>query len=373
MKKLCFVVSSPSTVRCSLMGHLAALEANEITVVADFAGRPQIEGLSPQVRCVPIRIRREIDVRRDVGAVLRLWLFMRRERFDFVYSQTPKAGLLAMVAAKLAGVRVRIHAFTGQVWATRRGWYRWMLKNLDRLIFACASEVLVDSPSQRKFLLEERVVTPERSSVVADGSICGVEMRRFAPNAAMRSALRERLGLPETSFVFLFVGRLYREKGIYELVEAFCSLHASDPDTRLLVVGPDEEGVVQALGPLPGVVIHDHTDRPEDFYASADVFCLPSHREGFGLVIIEAAACGIPAMGSNIYGISDAIADGETGILHKVGDVADIQRVMQVFVEDRELTRRMGERATNRARARFSSERVISGFVDRVMRCLTEL
>ena len=364
MKKLCFVVSSPLTVKCSLMGHLAALEANEITVVADFAGRPQIEGLSPQVRCVPIRIRREIDVRRDVGALLRLWLFMRRERFGFVYSQTPKAGLLAMVAAKIAGVPIRIHVFTGQVWATRRGWYRWMLKSLDRLIFRCASEVLVDSPSQRSFLLAEGVVTPERSSVIADGSICGVDVTRFKPDPVARATVRKRLGLPEESFVFLFVGRLYREKGVYELVEAFRSLHSTNAGARLLLVGPDEEGVVPTLGQLSGIITQGYTDRPEEFYACADAFCLPSHREGFGLVIIEAAACGIPAIGSNVYGISDAIANGETGLLHEVGNPNDLERCMMRLMRDREFAVVLGRRGLSRAKSRFSSDRVVGGFVD---------
>ena len=183
--------------------------------------------------------------------------------------------------------------------------------------------------------------------MVADGSVCGVDTERFRPDPEARVRTRRRLRIPEEAFVFLFLGRLYREKGVYELAEAFESLRASHPEAHLLLVGPDEEGVVAALGRIPGVTTEGFTDAPEEVLAAADVLCLPSHREGFGLVIIEAAACGVPAIGSDIYGISDAIVDGETGILHRVGSVADLRHAMSRLIEDRDLARRMGRRRWN--------------------------
>ncbi|MBI4915336.1 MAG: glycosyltransferase [Acidobacteria bacterium] len=363
MSKICFVVASPLTVKAFLLGPLALLEGDELVVVADLTTGETIHGVPFGTRCHPVRIERKISPLRDLWALVGLFRFMRRERFDLVCSQTPKAGLLAMLAARAAGVPLRIHTFTGQVWATRRGFSRAMLKALDRITAWCSTEVLIDSPSQRAFLLGERVVDARRSRVIEDGSVSGVDTSRFRPDAVRRLAMRERLGVADSEFVIVFVGRMCVEKGVLELLEAFKSLHSAHPDTRLVLVGPDEEGIVPTVRDVEGVLVCGYTDRPEEYLVAADVFCLPSHREGFGSVIIEAAACGVPGIGSRVYGICDAIVDGETGLLHAVRDPADLMRCLTTLVEDGALRARLGSQALERARTRFSSERVVGAFV----------
>ena len=364
MFKICYIVSSPLTVKSFLHSHLTALvEKYDLTLLVNLSEGTRIEGLAEQIRCIHVPINRKISPFQDTNNIFRLFGILYKERFDVAISLTPKAGLLAMVAAKISGVPLRLHIFTGQVWATRRGLYRWILKSMDRLTAACASEVLVDSPSQRDFLIKEGVVTKVRSSVVADGSICGVDTQRFYPNRDARLALREKLGIHEETFMILFMGRMYREKGVFELAEAFQSLHAEDPNTCLVFVGKDEEGVRPLLERREGVFLHEHTDRPEEYFAASDVFCLPSHREGFGLVIIEAAACGVPTIGSNIYGISDAIVDGETGLLHEAKNTVDLARCIRKLARDRSLTNRLGRQAQERATRLFSKGRVVEEFV----------
>lgn len=369
MKRLCFVVSSPLTVRVFLLDHIREFaKACDVQVVADFgslgSGDAPIEG----IRCISIPIRRAIALVSDLKALVLLYLFFKRSRFDAVHSVTPKAGLLSMVASWAANVPIRVHTFTGQVWATRKGLARHVLKVLDCVTSSCATEVLVDSPSQRNFLLAEGVIDRQRSTVLADGSICGVDLQRFRKRGSMRDNIRQSLAIPSESFLFLFLGRLNAEKGIPELTEAFKMLISEGFDAFLLLVGPDEGGMMDALGdPAHArgtrIVHHGYTSNPEHYMAAADAFCLPSHREGFGSVIIEAAAVGVPAIGARIYGITDAVSEGETGLLHEVGNAKDLFRCMKVLVSNRDLNARLGVAALDRARLRFSRERVVAALM----------
>jgi glycosyltransferase involved in cell wall biosynthesis len=344
--KVCFVVSSPLTVRAFLAAHIARLAKEfDVTVIAN-ADRLPIEG----ARFIPAPIERPISPLRDLRALAKLVGIFRRERFDLVHSVTPKAGLLAMLAARLAGVPARLHTFTGQVWATRTGFARSFLRRMDRLIAASATHVLVDSRSQRDFLIAQGVVGAKKSAVLANGSICGVDGDRFRPRAAMKAA---------GEVVFLFVGRLAKDKGVLDLIDAFSRL--GNPLARLVLVGPDEERLARSLERVTWV---GGTDRVEDYMAAADVFCLPSYREGFGQVAIEASACGLPVIASRIYGLTDAVADGETGLLHAPGDVAALARHMATLLAQPELRRRMGDAGRERALRDFSTERVSQALLD---------
>lgn len=240
---------------------------------------------------------------------------------------------------------------------------------MDRLIFIFSTRCYVDSHSQRAFLVKERVVSESSSSVLAHGSVSGVDVVRFAPAPDNGRAVRAALGIPAQAFVFLFLGRLNTDKGVLDLVQAFERLAAEQDDVVMLVVGPDEAGTRGQMELMAGaaasrLVFVDYTDRPEDYMNAANVFCLPSYREGFGSVIIEAAAVGIPSVGSRIYGITDAIIDRETGLLHTVGNVNDIYNKMKLLTRDRKLCRRMGQAAQRRVRRDFTMEMLSSALVN---------
>jgi glycosyltransferase involved in cell wall biosynthesis len=312
-------------------------------------------------------IRRKVSPLYDLTALARLFLLFRHERYAAVSSVTPKAGLLALVAATLAGVPLRIHVFTGQVWAAREGWRRRLLKLADRFMARLATHVLADSPSQRDFMVMERVAAAEKIRVLGNGSICGVDGERFRPDAGRRTVVRRAQGIPEDAPVFLFIGRLNRDKGVLDLTDAFAAL--GDASAWLLVVGPDEarlrEEMEHRLGPaLARTRFVGYTDRPEEFMVAADVFCLPSYREGFGMVIIEAAAAGIPAIGSRIYGVTDAIEENVTGLLHRAGNAAELAGLMAMLTRDTERRQAMGEAARERALRLFSREAVTKAWLD---------
>ncbi len=297
-----------------------------VTLCVNRSLYPLSDEIDPRIRVVDFPIVREVSLLKDLQALLFLVSWLRAERIAAVHSITPKAGLLAMLAARLAGVRLRHHTFTGQVWATKSGMARFLLKACDRMIVGAATQVFADSPSQCRFLTDENVVGPGGISVLGPGSIAGVDMDRFRPDAKVRQQLRAELNAPEDLCVFLFMGRLTRDKGIYDLIEAFATTAATNPRVELWLVGPDEERLQQQCEPrgprgTGRVRWFGQTSRPERYMASADVLVLPSYREGFGSVVIEAAACAVPTVGYRIDGLIDAVVEDRTGVLVEIRNV----------------------------------------------------
>ena len=287
----------------------------------------QQRGLDISVECAPVE--REIRPLADLKALWWLYKRFRVEQPAAIHTLTPKAGLLGMTAAWVARVPLRVHTFTGQVWVTRQGPMRWVLKVADKCIAALATDILVDSPSQREFLIKEGVVSASRSLVLGAGSICGVDTQRFIPDLSVRQIVRDELGAADDALVCLYLGRLNRDKGVLDLAAAFAQVAVNNPNVELWVVGPDEDDMFTEMQKLMFTVSHKvkrvgYTNKPERFMQAADLFCLPSYREGFGSSVIEAAACGVPALASRIYGLTDAVVEGQTGWLHKAGDVKDL-------------------------------------------------
>jgi len=349
--RLCYVVSSEITVKAFLLEHIRAAVAHyDVSVVANTADTSALRALGVPVDITPVAIERRIAPFADLAALWALCRHFRRERFDLVHSVTPKAGLLAALAGALAGVRVRLHTFTGQVWATRAGFGRWLLKRIDALTAAACTHVLADSGSQRDFLVMEGVVARDRIAVLAQGSVNGVDAARFKPDAAARSRIRAEWGVAPDAVVFLYLGRLTVDKGLLDLARAFADV----PGAILAMVGPDEEGLTERIraacaGAAGRLRFAGYTGEPESYMAASDVFVLPSYREGFGSTVIEAAACGLPAIASRIYGLTDAVADGMTGFLVPPRDPATLAQRMRELAGDAVLRQRLGAAARERA------------------------
>jgi glycosyltransferase involved in cell wall biosynthesis len=357
--RFCFVVSTAMTAKAFLRDQLKELAVNyELHVLANVCDASFLDDIGVRASFKSVPLERNISPWSDFRAFFVLLRAFSQIKPHAVLSVTPKAGLLAMAAAFLAGVPCRIHTFTGQVWANKRGAGRWILSNFDRLTALFAGHVLVDSPSQRHFLLANRVVSPQKSTVLGHGSVSGVDLKRFKPDPDARAAVRAEFGLAENVLLFLYVGRLNRDKGIPELLEAFARYSAGYQQSRLLLVGPDEGGMDRLIDRASGVLRVGYTDQPERFMASADILVLPSHREGFGSTVIEAAACGLPAVASRIYGLTDAIIENETGILHEPGNVEGIASALVKLSSDSELRRRLGDAALVRAKRDFAMEDV---------------
>ncbi|MFC1750726.1 glycosyltransferase family 4 protein [Pseudomonadota bacterium] len=370
-KHVCIVSTVPFVLKWFMTPHINSLSKEYDVTIVTSGSAEDLDGLlSPHVTFVPLNIERKISIINDAIALFKLWALFRKERFDSVHSIMPKSGLLAMLAARLAGVPLRFHTFTGQVWANKHGLGRLLLKFLDKILVINSTCVLADSHSQRKFLLENNVVAPSSILVLAEGSVAGVNINRFKFSAAARVDIRAQLKLPREGVVFLYLGRLNKDKGLKDLLRAFSSAADQKENLHLLVVGPDEDKFDFEFSTLarrfPGRVhrVGGVTECPENYMSAADVFCLPSYREGFGTVIIEAGAIGLPAIASRIYGITDAVVDGTTGILHQPTSDNEIAEAMLLLATNESLRRRMGEAARVRVRNDFSEEYVAKAFTD---------
>ncbi len=362
MKKLCFVATIPAVVHSFMKEHIrASAKKWSVKIVTNISDAELLDDMDAQF--IPLAIERKVSPWRDLVVLVQLAILFRRERFDLIHSIMPKTGLLSMLAGWLAGVPVRMHTFTGQVWANKLGWKRMALKTFDKLIVLFATHVLVDSPSQRDFLVSEGVLQQGKGVVIGHGSICGVDPDRFYPDAHIKNMVRQELGITQNATVLLFLGRLNRDKGMLDLAAAFAEISRQKPGTVLLLVGAEEDvpftHIQEICGESRGQLRRvSFTPSPERYMAAADIFCLPSYREGFGQVIIEAGASGVPSVASRIYGVTDAVEDGKTGLLFPAGDVAAFTQALLKLIGGREMRQQMGEAARVRALELFPSQKI---------------
>ncbi|HEX8907767.1 MAG TPA: glycosyltransferase family 4 protein [Anaeromyxobacteraceae bacterium] len=311
---------------------------------------------------------RAITPARDLVALARLTDLLRRLRPDIVDAHTPKGGLLGMLAARLAGVPVRIYHLHGLRYLTARGLSRRVLRLTERLSAALATRVLCVSRSVADVAAAEGVVPAGKLGVLLGGSINGVDAaNRFVPpTPAEAASARAALGIPAGAPVLGFVGRLVREKGIVELWRAWSSLREELPELRLVLVGPLEppdplprevqaglEGDARVL--MAGL----RWDTPR-YFRALDVLALPSYREGFPVVPLEAAAMGLPVVATRVPGCVDAIVDGVTGTLVPPRDPAALASALRAYLADPELRRRHGAAARARVLRDFDQERIWS-------------
>lgn len=367
---LIFVVTTPFAVNAFLRLHLIALAKNYNVILcvntSVFFVNDEIADL---VKVCHIDIVRKINLLQDFRVFIQLLFFCIKFKPSVVHSITPKAGLLALLASTITLTPHRWHTFTGQVWATKTGSSRFLLKKMDRLIVLLASRIFADSASQCQFLCNEGIVRQGQVDILGNGSIAGVDLRRFYPNPIIRKEFRLHTKTEEGACVFLFVGRLVRDKGIFDLVSAFQQLAYSETSIELWVAGPDEDGLLQSLKKITqnnSAQIHwfNFTSFPENLMCSADVLVLPSYREGFGSVIVEAAACGIPAIAYRIDGVIDAVLEGESGLLIESGQCNELSNAMKLLACNEELRRRLGHQAKKRVEEEFDSEGVTHAWLN---------
>lgn len=267
------------------------------------------------VRTIAVPMERHISLWRDWISLWRMVRVFMQERPTMVHSMTPKAGMICMVAAWLTRVPVRVHTFTGLVWPTSTGLKRKILMFTDWLTCACATHIIPEGEGVKNNLINGGI-TKKPLRVLGHGSCKGIDLEYFQ----MREELREKsekLREPGV-FTFLFVGRITRDKGINELVEAFVRLHREYPQTRLVLVGRYEDSldpVKLSTKALIEQVDNDIEAVGEKFggdllacYAAADCFVLPSYREGFPNTVLEAGAMGLPCIVTDINGSREIIS-----------------------------------------------------------------
>lgn len=368
-KKICFVVATPGSADGFLTEQIILLR-KEYDVY--LAGNGEY---SDGWRNLDINdffsfpIKRPISIWNDLKALWALTRYFRKMKFDAVHSITPKAGLICAIASFLARVEHRSHTFTGQVWATRKGLMRKMLKSMDWITAHLDNHIFADGEGQRRFIVKEGVVSNEKSSVMANGSICGVRVDRFEPSPEIRCKKREELGLTEDKVIFVFMGRLNKDKGCYDLLEAYNGMVNECPNAFLLMYGHVEEDIVQHFPDYKNLKEDENmrfagfTKEPHNILKACDIFVLPTYREGFGVSVIEASCAGLPVITSNVYGVVDASVDGVTGLQVPAADPERLRQAMARLYEDEHLRKTLGANGRKRILEEFRSDIVAKAWV----------
>jgi glycosyltransferase involved in cell wall biosynthesis len=365
--RICRIVTVPITFETLYREQLEYLarEGIDVTIVSSPGVRVEAIAKSLKMNYIPITMNRKVQPLHDLKTLVVLTKLFRNGQFDIVHSSTPKAGLLAALAGIIARVPIRIHTFTGQVWVEMGGMRRKILRLCDWIIGHLNTRCYADSASQRDFLIGEHLVNASRISVLGPGSVGGVDLERFDPNKfgnEHAQAVRHELGISEKARVILFVGRLTKDKGIRELVSAFLELQKEFEEVALVLVGPFEperdplpKDILEELSYNPHIHVVGFSEEPEKYMAAADLFCLPSYREGFGSVIVEAAAMGLPSIASGVVGLVDAVMDGETGLLVPPKDVDALKNALMKMIPSPKIRKQMGRTAHERALRDFDS------------------
>ena len=360
--KICFVATVDNAITSFLANHLRELsKLYELTIITNTCNPDLLSEIGVDANLIQIRFSRKIALFTDFYCLIRLAQIFMKNRFSCIHSITPKAGLLAMLASRICFLPTRIHIFTGQVWSTDTGLKRFFLKFLDKLIGKMTTHNLVDSQSQRDFLVKEAVLSPDKSLVFGSGSVAGVDLKKFKSNKRLGNEIRKQLGIPNDAFVYLFLGRLVVDKGILDLAEAFSEI--KDLNAYLVFVGSDEAKLSAHILNIcthktKHIRVVGFSKEPYKYIALANVLCLPSYREGFGSVIIEAAAMGVPAIASNIYGITDAIEPNKTGLLHEPRDILGIKIAMESLLHKPLLLNKLKKAAKRRVADKFDANKI---------------
>lgn len=366
MRRILYVVSSAMTARKILgpqLTHVAQAVCAEVTVVSAPGSELGALVSPPWVSVVEVPLEREISLLRDGFALFRLFRLMRSLRPDLVNSGTPKAGLLGGLAAWLARVPCRIYTLRGLRLETTTGLKRLILTLAERTSCRCAQRVVCVSESLRKRCLELRLATANKVVVIASSN--GVDAERFGPsndNLQRARVLARELGIPCGVSVVGFVGRLTRDKGISELVSAFVSL--ADPELRLLLVGDYEPGdplpvqTRQTIETSAQIIKTGFVADPAPYYHLMTVVALPTYREGFPSVVLQAAAAGKPVLATVATGAVDAVVDGVTGILVPLRQAEALAKALHTLLRDRPLMERLGRNARDRVLRDFEPGRV---------------
>ncbi|WP_298150173.1 glycosyltransferase family 4 protein [Flavobacterium sp.] len=359
--KLIRITTAPISMNIILKGQLAFMEQYfEVIGVTAYDEKHFNEVAAREnIRMFEVNMRRTISPIQDLKSLWKLYRFIRKEKPEIVHTHTPKAGLLGMLAANMAGVPVKLHTVAGMPLVETTGAKRQLLNFIEKLTYRCADKIYPNSKGLEDIIFENRFCKREKAKVIANGSSNGIDTDYFTPDSiservAFNQQFREQNGIAQDDVVFCFVGRLCIEKGIAELVTAFRKLLAQNPGTpiKLLFVGPFEkengalsQEMADAITSIPEIIYVGRHDDIRPYLSISDIFVFPSYREGFPNVVLQAGAMGLPCIVSNINGCNEIVKNGENGLIVDVKSSDAVFDAMQKLLHDTDLRNSLASKA----------------------------
>ena len=353
MKKLIRITTVPLSLKVLLKGQLRFMASNGFDVKGVSSEGEELrevhenEGIAVEA----ITMSRKITPFQDLKSLWEMWNFLRKEKPQIVHTHTPKAGIIGMLAARLAGVPHRLHTVAGLPLMEATGTKRKILNIVEKLTYSSATRVYPNSKGLYDFILQNNFTQSNKLKIIANGSSNGIDTTFFSPDQVTeleRVTLREKLNIQPNDFVFVFVGRIVSDKGINELIKAFSELQAVENNEptgiKLLLVGGLENDL-DPLNPETLAEINQNKDiisvgfqqDVRSFFAIADVLVFPSYREGFPNVVMQAGAMGLPSIVSDINGCNEIIIEGENGLIIPPKNVEKLKEKMLTLAKDKNL------------------------------------
>ena len=353
MKKLIRITTVPLSLKVLLKGQLRFMASNGFDVKGVSSEGEELrevhenEGIAVEA----ITMSRKITPFQDLKSLWEMWNFLRKEKPQIVHTHTPKAGIIGMLAARLAGVPHRLHTVAGLPLMEAIGTKRKILNFVEKLTYSSATRVYPNSKGLYDFILQHNFTQSNKLKIIANGSSNGIDTTFFSPDQVTeleRVTLREKLNIQPDDFVFVFVGRIVSDKGINELIKAFSQLQAVENNEpagiKLLLVGGLENDL-DPLNPETLAEINQNKDiisvgfqqDVRSFFAIADALIFPSYREGFPNVVMQAGAMGLPSIVSDINGCNEIIIEGENGLIIPSKNVEKLKEKMLTLAKDKNL------------------------------------
>jgi glycosyltransferase involved in cell wall biosynthesis len=342
--------------RYLLPGQMRFMSGSGFDVLMISADGKELEEvkLKEQCRHIIVPMTRKITPLQDLRCLFKLIGIFRKEKPAIVHTHTPKAGLLGMLAARICGVRTRIHTVAGLPMMVEKGMKYQLLKFIEKITYASATQVWPNSNSLLQFIKEKKLADPAKLRIIGKGSTNGIDISRFNKEALdenIISEIKTQIGYSSQNKYLLCIGRLVVDKGIVELLNVFKQLQKNDPALKLILVG----GYEPTLDPLPSAtmqeietnkdIIHiNWSDKVEYFMHLADLFVFPSHREGFPNVLLQAGAMGLPVICSRITGNIDIVSNNETGLIFEAVNEQQMQSQLQHAISHPQQMRIMADK-----------------------------
>lgn len=367
-KKLIRITTVPQSLGSLLRGQLSFMSEYYDILAVSSRGGGYLEryGNREGIKTIPIAMTRQITPIKDFKAVWELYRLFRKEKPFIVHTHTPKAGTLGMTAAYFAGVPHRLHTIAGMPLLERTGNTRKLLDFVEKITFGFATKVYPNSFEMQNIVLQYKYTAQKKLKVLGKGSSNGVDQTHYNPanySNYRRKKMRNFLGISETDFVYLFVGRLVKDKGIEELIKAFDTINDEISNVKLLLVGhfekkldpvsPDTEMTIKNN---PNIISVGSRRDVRSFYAVADLLTFPSYREGFPNVVMEAGAMGLPAIVTDINGCNEIIVDNLNGIIIPPKNTGLLTQRMIELYKDRTQLKKMADRSREMITSRYDRQ-----------------
>ncbi|WP_166921690.1 glycosyltransferase family 4 protein [Flavobacterium poyangense] len=368
MNKIIRLSTVPISLNVLLKGQLKFL-SNYFNVVAVSGKGVDLEEVAQreEVRVHSVEMERKVAPVKDFISLVRLYFYFRKERPVIVHSITPKAGLLSMIAAKLAGVPIRMHTFTGLIFPSKSGLFQKILIAMDKLLCLCATNVYPEGQGVSDDL-KSYGITRKPLKVIGNGNVNGIDTKYFDPELYTtedKIRTRKQLEIFENDFVFVFVGRLVKDKGINELISAFSKLEANYKEVKLVLVGPFEDDfdpldreTINAIQESKAIVTVGFQQDVRPYFALADSLVFPSYREGFPNVVMQAGAMNLPSIVTDINGCNEIIRENVNGIIIPVKDSNAIYDAMIKILTNTEYRNKLRSNARLHIISRYEQQLV---------------